>query len=200
LVESIDRGVVPVSPKWVTTSDNGNPLTVPSVGGSSVNVTLNPFGTTVIEAPNAGSLTQGYASMRLPAGIVGYGVFRQSVQGIADQEAVVPLSLTGASSATLTWDDTNYVTAVAIVNPSNSVETISIIVLDAAGTLVGTSQLNLPANGKTAVAFRTLPGLAAMAGKRGSATFTVTAGASPSVVVLGLRFFGAAFTSIPVSQ
>jgi hypothetical protein len=36
-----------------------------------------------------------------------------------------------------------------------------------------------------------------MAGKRGSADFTVTTG---TVAVLGLRFNGAAFTSIPATQ
>ena len=34
--------------------------------------------------------------MVLPIGVTGYGVFRQSVPGAADQEAVVPLRYAGA--------------------------------------------------------------------------------------------------------
>src|SRR5439155_8189246 len=46
--------------------NDGNPLAVPSVGGSSVSLSLTPRGTTVIEAPNAGPLNQGYVSLSLP--------------------------------------------------------------------------------------------------------------------------------------
>jgi hypothetical protein len=35
---------------------NGQPLTVPSVGGSTAQVNLAAYGTAIIEAPNAGSL------------------------------------------------------------------------------------------------------------------------------------------------
>jgi hypothetical protein len=55
----------------------------------------------------------------------------------------------------------------------------------------------LAAKSKTAIALRDLPGLGAMAGKRGSADFTVAFG---NVAVLGLRFGGAAFTSIPTAD
>ena len=50
---------------------------------------------------------------------------------------------------------------------------------------------------EVAVALRALPGLGAMAGKRGSADFTVTFG---NVAVLGLRFSAIAFTSIPTAD
>ena len=180
-------------------ADAGTRLSVPSVSGSSTTVTLAPQATTLIEAPDSGSLVQGYVSTLLPIGVAAYGVFRQSVPGIADQEAVVPVSLAGTSTATLIWDDTNYTTAVAIVNPSNSAETVTITVSDVSGTLIGSSSVSLPPNGKTEAALRTLPGLGGMAGKRGSASFTVIPGGSQSLAVLGLRFYGVAFTSIPVT-
>lgn len=179
-------------------TDAGTPMTVPSVGGSSTTVTLGPQSTTVIETPNSSSLIQGYVSTLLPIGVVGYGLFRGSSPGITDQEAVVPLSLTGTSSATLTWDDTNYTTAVAIANPTSNAETVTITVWDASGNLIGTTPVSLPPNGKTEAVLRSLPGLAGMAGNLGSASFTVPPGTSQSVAVLGLRFNGAAFTSIPV--
>jgi len=180
-------------------ADAGTPLSVPSVSGSSTTVTLAPHATIIIEAPDSGTLSEGYVSTLLPIGVEAYGVFRQSVSGIADQEAVVPLSLAGTSTATLIWDDTNYKTAVAIVNPSNNPETVTITVSNVSGTIIGSSSVGLPANGKTEAALRTLPGLAGMAGNRGSAIFSVPPGGSQSVAVLGLRFNGAAFTSIPVT-
>jgi hypothetical protein len=179
------------------TAENGTPLTVPSVGGSSTVLNLAARGTALIEVPNLGPLNQGYVSVSLPAGVTGYGVFRQSVPGIADQEGVVPLSSVSSTTSTLIWDDTNFVTSVAIVNPSSVPTTVSIVVRDATGATIGSSSVSLAAMSKTALVLRSLPGLGAMAGNRGSADFTVTSG---NVAVLGLRFNGAAFTSIPTAD
>jgi hypothetical protein len=176
--------------------DNGTPLTVHALGGPVAQVSLPPHGTTILEAPNAGSFQEGYAQFRLPAGVYGYGVFRQSVPGRDDQEAVVPLSSAGATSNLLTWDETNFVTAVAIVNPSAIAETVTVTLLDQNGTTIGTSQFSLPPGGKTESTLRSLPGLSGMIGNRGTAQFSVSAG---SVAVLGLRFSGAAFTSVPTT-
>jgi hypothetical protein len=72
--------------------------------------------------------------------------------------------------------------------------TVAITVLDSSGNILGTSSVALLAKSKTETVLRGLPGLGAMAGTRGSAKFTVATG---NVAVLGLRFYGAAFTSIP---
>jgi hypothetical protein len=178
-------------------ADDGTPLTVPSVGGSSTTVSLGPRGTAIIEAPNSVPFNQGYVSVSLPAGVAGYGVFRQSVPGIADQEAVVPLSCAFSTTSTLIWDDTGFVTSVAIVNPSSVATTVSIVLRDATGATIGTSSVQLAAKSKTTTILRDLPGLAAMKGNRGSADFTVGVG---NVAVLGLRFSGAAFTSLPTTD
>jgi hypothetical protein len=178
------------------TSDAGTPLTVPSVGGSTTQVNLPANGSAVIEAPNEGSLVQGYVTFTLPPGVFGYGVFRQSVPGQLDQEAVAPLSSVQGASTTLTWDETNLITAVAMVNPSSTAATGTVTLLDENGNKVGTSPISLPANAKTAAALSSLPGLAGMVGKRGSAQFSVTAG---NIAVLGLRFDQLAFTSIPTT-
>jgi hypothetical protein len=177
--------------------DDGSPLNVPSIGGTSTVVNLAANGTAIVEIPNNGPLTQGYIAVSLPAGVVGYGVFRQSVAGRPDQEAVVPLSSAATTTSTLIWDDTNYVTAVAIVNPSALPVVVSITVWDSNGNVVGNSSVDLAANSKTAMPLRSLPGLAGVAGKRGSAQFSVAAG---NVAVLGLRFNNAAFTSIPTAD
>ena len=179
------------------TGDNGLPLNVPSISGSSTTVTLGPGASAVIEALNAGPLNQGYVSMVLPIGVTGYGVFRQSVPGATDQEAVVPLSYPGALNQTLVYDDTNAATtAVAIVNPSSISTTITITVEDTNGHVIGTSSppVVLQPFSKTEAVLRSIPGLSGMANNRGIANFSVSSG---SVVVLGLRAKGLALTSIP---
>jgi hypothetical protein len=47
------------------------------------------------------------------------------------------------------------------------------------------------------VVLRNLPGLAGMVGNQGTADFTVTTG---NVVVMGIRYTGSAYTSIPTVQ
>jgi hypothetical protein len=179
------------------TADNGMPLIVPSIGGSSTTLTLASHATAILEAPDLGNLNQGYVTASLPGGVTGYGVFRQSVPGVPDQEAVVPLASSTSTGSTLTWDDTNYTTAVAIANPSPVPVTVSINVWNSSGALIGTSSIALAAFAKTEAALRSISGLSGVVGNRGSAQFTVSSG---SVAVLGLRFDGAAFTSIPTAQ
>lgn len=178
-------------------SDNGTPLNVPALGGSSSTVTIPAGGSVRLEAPNTGTLVQGYASLSLPEGVTGYGVFRQSVTGTPDQEAVVPLANGASTSASITFDDTDFTTAAAIVNPSSVTTTVTVTVKSANGGLLGTATIPLAAKSKTAVALRGLTGLSGVANTRGVATFTVPTG---NVAVLGLRFFGSAFTSIPATD
>jgi hypothetical protein len=173
--------------------DDGNLLSVPSIGSSTM-VNLPAGGTTIIEAQNAGPLMQGYASMPLPSGVVTYGVFRKIALGVPDQEVVVPLSSSSYKHVSLTWDETNFVTGVAVVNPSSVATVVSVTARDAAGNVIGTGTLPLAANAKIAVVLRTIPGLEAIAGHRGTANFSVATG---NVAVLGLRFSGSVFTSIP---
>jgi hypothetical protein len=187
----------PLSIQLQIIGDDGRPLVVPALSSSSITVDLAPRGSAIVEAPDVGGLAQGYVSVPLPQGVIGYGVFRQSAPGRSDQEAVVPLASASASGNTLIWDDTNYTTAVAIVNPSTTNTLVSVTVRDSSGTVIGTSSVPLAAGNKTAAALRSLPGLAGIVGNRGSAEFSVTSG---SVAVLGLRFGGSAFTSIPTTS
>jgi hypothetical protein len=177
--------------------NDGKPLRVESIAGSAVTVNLAPRGMALIEAPNAGALQQGYVSVLLPSSVVGYGIFRSSAAGVPDQEAVVPLSGASATTCTLIWDDTNFVTAVAIVNPSPVDAIVTVTVRDPSGAFIGTSSVTLAAGNKTAVALRNLPGLERMPGNRGSADFVASSG---SLAVLGLRFGVQAFTSIPTAD
>jgi hypothetical protein len=140
---------------------------------------------------------EGYVSAALPTGVTGYGVFSQSVPGVNDQEAVVPLSGTTATTSTLLFDDTNYITGVAVVNLASVSTTVSVTSYGNQGNIVGTSNIPLAANAETAVVLSDLPGLPAVAGSLGSVDFTIPIG---TLAVVGLRFNGLAFTSIPTSD
>lgn len=177
--------------------DDGRPLQVPSLGVSSTAVNLAPRGAAIVEALNRGPLSQGYAVVELPDGVLGYGVFRQTVEGRGDQEAVVPLSSMTTAKSTMIWDDTAFTTAVALVNPGTASTIVAISVRDNSGQLIGSSTLPLSPGSKTAAALRSLPGLAAIAGKLGVAEFSVSSG---RLAALGLRFGGQAFTSIPTTD
>ena len=174
--------------------NDGNPLSIPALGGSLVTLNLAGRGAALIEVPNVGPLVQGYASAALPVGVTGYGVFRQTVPGMNDQEAVVPLSGTTATTSTLAFEDTKYVTGVAVVNLASVSTSISWLRATVKAIPSETANIQLGPHAKTAVVLRDLPGLAGVAGSLGSVDFTSGIG---TLAALGLRFNGVAFTSIP---
>ena len=180
------------------TADDGTPMNVPGVG-TFKQVTIAPLGTAIIEALNEGSLFQGYASVTLPAGVTANGVFRQSVPGKPNQEALVGLKNANATAVSLTFDETGTLTtSVALVNPSPSATTVTITAWDVSGNQIGTSTQMLPPGNKIQGAMRGFQGLSGMVGQRGSALFSVTTG---SIAALGLRSGGStAFTSIPTTE
>lgn len=177
---------------------DGSNLSVPLMGIGPVQshmATLAPNATLILEAPNSGDLTEGWAKATLPDGVTGYGVFRQSVAGRADQEAVVPLSEDSKTSALFVWDDTAYTTALAVVNPKDEQANGKIDFYDEGGAPIGTLNLQLAGKSRAAYLLRNEPGLAGMTGKRGVARISMTSG---SAAALGLRFISEALTSIPV--
>jgi len=178
--------------------DDGNPLTVAALGGTSKTVDVPAGGTAIIEAPNSSTtLSQGYAVFNLPPGVTGYGVFRWTVGG-RDQEAVVPFSPSTATASTLMFDATNgLVTGIAIVNPSPIANTVHVLALDNTGATLGTTNIALAANGKSENTLSAMQGMSGITGHRGKVVFTVGSG---SVAVLGLRADLLALTSIPAEQ
>jgi hypothetical protein len=148
----------------------------------------------MIKATNVGSLMQGYATFTLPVGVGGYGVFGSGSPGGQAQEAVVPFASSSSTTSTLTWDEKSLTTGVAVVNPSSSTATIAITARDTSGATIGTSSLILQPFNHTAAVLSAFPGLSGVVGQGGSVQFTASTG---NVAVLGLRFNGSAFTSIP---
>lgn len=180
--------------------DDGAPLNVPLTGNgsaSSTTVTLGPSATAMLEAPKGDAALQGWAETTLPSGVLGYAVFRQSIPGRFDQEAVVPLITEASQSADFAFDDLSLVTSMAFLNPTNAPVTATITIYSSDGIQIGISQLVIGARSKLATILKDQPGLAASAGKRGWIRFSVPSGA---ISVLGLRFGGEAFTSIPVTH
>jgi hypothetical protein len=167
-----------------------------NLAGSAVqSVSIPAGGTAIIEAPNSGALTQGWTTFNLPTGVTGYGVFRQSVSGVADQEAVVPFASSGGAVQQLTFDETNYTTALAVWYNGSAAGTVTLTASDASGNQLGTATLAMEPGTKQAFALRSQ--IAAIAGLRGSVVATASSG---SVAMLGIRFNGSAFTSIPAAQ
>jgi hypothetical protein len=178
-------------------SSDGQPVMVG--GADNRTVALAPGGTAIVEAPNTGNLTEGWVAAEMPADVHGHGVFRQSVSGRADQEAVVPMSGSTSRSAVLVFDDTGGLrTAVAVANPTTSDLAVTIVARDENGQAIGSpASLNLRARSKSAFVLAERPELSGITGRRGSVEFSVTSGA---VAVLGLRFGASAFTSIPAIE
>ncbi len=176
-------------------NDNGGQLIIPSLNASKTVVTLAPGASTIIEAPNnSPNLQQGFVLAALPIFVTGYGVFRQSVTGIADQEAVVPLASQGAGNVLMLYDETNgLATAFALVNGSTVVNNVTMTVTDSNGNVVGTAVIP-PMQPLTKIENVLSAYVPKVTGTRGTVRFVATAGAAN---VIGIRFDNTAFSSIP---
>ncbi len=178
--------------------DSGNLLSAPVNGGlpvSTLNPALGPGASVSFDFLSTGPLRQGWISLDLAAEVNAYAVFKQSVSGSQDQEAVVPLAAPGATSASFPFDNRSLVTTAAVVNASSASAMVNIVVRNAAAATIGTAQITLQPRSKTAFVLADLPGLGLAATANGTVDFVT---ASPATVaVLGLRFRSQAFTSIP---
>lgn len=171
---------------------NDSAVEMPFGGSSTKQLIIPPRGTAVIQAQNTGSLQQGWATFDMPSGVSGYGVFRQAVPGIPDQEAVVPFASPGGSRASLTFDDSALVTAAAIWFNAAQTGIVTAIAFDEAGTQIGTASIQMIPGTKVAFALRER--IPTVEGRRGTVDFSTVTG---NIAVLGLRFANSAFTSIP---
>jgi hypothetical protein len=182
-------------------NSTGNTMAGPGTSGAASelqSITIQPKGLAVVEAPNSGQQADGWAAIELPANVQASGVFRLSVAGAPDQEAVVPLSGNTSKDVLLVFDDRDDErTGVAVVNPTTTDVTVTLTARDEQGQTIGTRTLNLPARSKSTFFLNESAGLSAMKGKRGTVQFTVSSGA---VSVIGLRARGLAFTSVPTIE
>jgi hypothetical protein len=173
----------------------GAPLPVTLTGGTvttSQVVSLPAGGSTLVEMPDQGAATQGSILLNLPTGVSGYGIFRREPVGTPAQEATVPLASLAATKVTVIFDDTTYLTTIAVLNPSDTDATLTITTRDSTGQPIGPGvQQSLAARNRIAFVLHTL--VSGVSGQRGAVDFSVDKG---SVSVLALRANGNAFTSI----
>lgn len=153
-----------------------------------------PAGSTVfLQTPGtAGDVSQGYAALTADAGVEGYAIFTSRAAGKA-QDGTAP-AVSASSRLLVPFDNaSDLVTALAIVNPNDSAESVSVNVRTSDGTTSAGAGIDLPARGHIAVVMPAL--FPETAGKRGLAEFYVSSG---TVAFIALRFSGSgAFASAP---
>ena len=191
----------PVSFQVLFFRDDGNDLFVPVAGLGlvrQVNITLDTAGSTEFETTGVtGSLKQGWAlvSQTTEDTVGGMAVFRQHVFGRPDQEAVVPIVSQFDSHFVLLFDNTAFITGIAIANPTLSFVDIPVTIRNQAGQIIDQRTISLGSYNHTAFS---LPDTwQSTAGRRGTIEFETS---GFGVAALGLRFNGAAFTSFNVLE
>jgi hypothetical protein len=177
------------------------PLSFPQSGGSvadtsSVVQTLGPRATLLVQS--AGPLsnpapTIGSAQLTTNGNVGGFVIFRYNPNG---QEAVVPLENRSSNSFLVAFDNTGgTATGIAINSISAKPVSVSVVIRDDTGTVIGTDTAGLAANGHMAFTL-VADKYAATANIRGTIEFdTPTAG---QIGVLGIRIPVAhTFTTLP---
>lgn len=153
-----------------------------------------PAGSTMfLQTPGtAEGLSQGYAALTADAGVEGYAIFTSRAGGKA-QDGTAP-AVSGSSRLLVPFDNASgLVTALAIVNPNDGAESVSVNLRTADGATSAGAGINLPAQGHIAVVMPEL--FPETAGKRGLAEFYVPSG---TIAFIALRFSGSgAFASAP---
>lgn len=179
--------------------NNGSPMPVPFGGGTATSIPVNlaAGATTIIEIKSSAALTQGWASVKLPSTVKGFGIFRQDVTNRDPSEAVIPLAEDSKQSYVMIWDDTDFTSVMAIANPGDTPITVNLTARLANGNQIGTGSINLGPKEKTAFVLRTQLNLPAMQGARGALDISVASG---KLSVLGLRFGPTAVTSMPPAE
>ena len=181
--------------------DFGNDMLVPIVGQGVVrglNVSLQTAGSIELESSgSAPDLTQGWAllSQTTNDSVGGMAVFRQSVPGRPDQEAVVPIVSQFDDHFVLLFDNTAFSTGIAVANPTTSSVVIPVTIRNQAGQIIDQHSISLGSYSHTAFSLADTWG--STAGRRGAIEFQTS---GFGVGALGLRFSGSAFTSFHVLE
>jgi uncharacterized protein (TIGR03118 family) len=182
--------------------DNGSPATMPltfpefgsSMTASSVNLTLSPFGSVVVQtAASTSTIAVGWADLQATGPLSGYLTF-DAVSGGSTSEGSMPLDTRLSTSLLLPYDNTNGdQTALAIANQSAAPQTVTMNVYDQNGVQLFSAPMNLPAFGHSAFFVNSQFPLSA------NQLGVVQIQGSAVVTGIGLRFIPSGlFTSIPI--
>ncbi len=179
------------------TSDGGSlPWNPPLLEVSSTSGMVMAPGSVIYLHTNgtAAGLTEGWAEMDADAGVMGYVVFTNRIQGHQDDEGTAP-AVAASNRILVPYDDSNgFVTAIAIVNPTAADQTISVGFRTVDGLVAVSALPTLKAMAHTAfVLSQTFP---VIAGHRGLAEFYSATG---NISMIGFRFNPTqSFTAAPV--
>lgn len=169
-----------------------------SVVASSVERTIPPNGTLLLESEAASSLAAvGWADVRSSTPVSGFAIFRQKHGSGVDSEGTSPLQSLFAPSFLQPMDNQiGFSTGVALVNLAADQEAVlTAIVYDENGAEIARENFTLPPNGHTS--FSVPAKYPALAGKRGFIEFQTNR--APGITGLGLRFQPTlSFTSVPI--
>ncbi len=170
------------------------PWSLAFLGNASTSSFSIPAGSTMfLQTPGtAGDVSQGYAALTADAGVEGYAIFTSRAGGKA-QDGTAP-AVTASNRLLVPFDNASgLVTALAIVNPNDGAESVSVNLRTSDGATSPGAGIDLPAEGHIAVVMPTL--FPETAGKRGLAEFYVSSG---TIAFIALRFSdGGAFASAP---
>jgi hypothetical protein len=200
----VNKGNSPARTKVDFFDNPGNPLvlpvkfpstpSVPAATMSSLERTLAPGEALSFSSTGPDNIeTVGWARMSTDGDVGGFAIFRQDVDGA--QEALVPMEIVNPDAWLLWFDNTDpFVSGVAVVNNTSTPASVQVIVLDEAGAEIHTQTLELPGMGHVSGALSAIVG--STAGRVGSVEFRTPR--NGAITVLGLRFNGVSFTTIPV--
>jgi hypothetical protein len=182
--------------------DNGSDFFVPITGQAGpvrgLHISLDTAASITFQTTGlARDLTSGWALLsQTNSDSVGmFAIFRQFNPGGQPQEAVVPSVNQFASHFVLPFDNTFYITGIALANPTTNSVVIPVTIRDETGQIIDTRQFSLGPYGHAAFALPTT--WPSTDGIRGNIEF-LTSGFG--VGALGLRFNGSAFTSLNVLE
>jgi len=200
----LNLGAVAAQARTEFAGNNSGALTLPlsfpqqpgpsTITASVLDRNVNPEAQLVVEStgPDAAPTLEGWGQLTGGAGITGFGIFRNVA---LKWEAVVPLETRNASRYVMAFDNTGAIaTGLAIANLENAARSVTVVIRDAAGTLLLTTTLALAARGHTSLMLA--DSYPVTAGQRGTVEFQTPAGGRISV--LGLRANGPALTTLPV--
>lgn len=183
-------------------ADSGKPMTLPllfpefgsGMMASSVNLTLTPNGSVVIQTNVSTALGEGWADVQASGSLTGYSTLEVSGTGVTPAEATIDLDSRLSTSLAVPYDNTNGAqTAVALANQSPASQQITVTLFDQSGKQLSSSPVTLPGFGH--MAFFLNSQFSQSANQLGVIEFQSAGG----ITGIGLRFDSTgAFTSIPI--
>jgi hypothetical protein len=168
-----------------TTAGNTKPWTPAFLEVSSTTGLVLAAGSTLyLHTPGtAAVLSQGWAELDADAGVVAYVIFTNRVPGHQDQDATAP-AVAATNRILVPYDDASgFVTAIAVVNPTATAQTIAVGFRTVEGGIALDSLPSVPPQGHmTFVLSQQFP---VIAGHRGLAEFYSATG---TLSMISLRF------------